>query len=80
MKLTNKYLWQKGDTLTSIAIKYRRGSQWRELLDHNIILIRESNYLLREGDVIEIPDSWFPLPDYSFETEIKGSSGYRRVG
>jgi len=77
--LTTTYTWQEGDTLALIAHKYRRPAQWTELLDYNKHKIAfELNYLMRAGDTIRIPESWFPLPAApSFGTKFIGSKGER---
>lgn len=77
LNLTTEYIWQAGDTMMLVALKYRRPGQWLELLDLNTKLLLECRYMLKPGDVIKVPESWFPLPDWQFETKIKGSSGYR---
>ena len=78
LNLTTEYTWQAGDTLHMIAHKYRRPNQWTELLDLNKTLISNNHYLMRAGDVIKIPEDWFPLPELpGFTTKFKGSSGER---
>lgn len=71
------YTWQAGDTFATIALKYRRPKQYAELVDLNKVLLSKNNYLMRAGDVIKIPEDWFPLPSYEFGTKFKGSKGER---
>lgn len=68
--LGKQYSWQKGDTLMLIATKYRRTSQWLELLELNKGKFKNWCHLPRVGDIIDIPEDWFPLPDYSFEVKV----------
>ena len=80
LNLTTRYKWLPGDTLMLIALKYRRPGQWLELLDLNKMVLMNNQYQMREGDVIDIPEDWFPLPEpVSFTTKFKGSSGTRVV-
>lgn len=77
LNLTTEYVWQDGDTFMLIAAKYRRTDQWLELLDLNKVLLYNNRYRMCTGDTIQVPPSWFPLPDFSFTTKFVGSSGYR---
>lgn len=74
LRLTTRYEWQEGDTLALIALKYRRPNQWTELLDHNKVVIANQRYIMKPGDIIEIPESWFPLPTITYGTKFIGSS------
>lgn len=77
MTLGKQYTWQAGDTFHTIACRYCRPHQYTELIDHNRVLLVKNSYLMRAGDVIEIPDSWFPIPTLEFTTKFRGSHGER---
>lgn len=78
LNLSTEYAWEPGDTLMLIAYKYRRPGQWTELLDLNKTQISQKQYQMRPGDVIKVPEDWFPLPEApGFTTKFKGSMGTR---
>lgn len=79
LNLGTEYIWQAGDTMMLVALKYRRPGQWTELLDLNKIMLMNNRYMLKAGDLIQVPADWFPLPNYSFDTKLKGSHGTRQV-
>ncbi len=77
LNLTTEYTWQAGDTMMLVALKYRRLDKWLELLDLNKGLLMDNRYMMRAGDVIQVPESWFPLPNFERDTtRFKGSHGY----
>lgn len=77
--LGKTYTWQEGDTLAWIACKYNRQNQWIELLDLNKEYIRSKRYIMRAGDTIQIPESWFPIPTIDRDvTNFKGSHGHAK--
>lgn len=72
------YVWEHGDTFALVAIKYRRTQrEYIEVLDLNKALVRRNNWIMRPGDVIEIPDSWFPLREPDFNVVVVGTWGRR---
>lgn len=75
--MSREYVWERGDTLATIAIKYCRGPQWKELLTYNLKVLWDNRHIMKPGDVIEIPDSWFPIPNHEYGIKVVGSSGYR---
>lgn len=77
LNLTTEYIWQTGDTMATIACKYRRQDQVLELIELNKWYLFECRGLSKAGDKIKIPEDWFPLPQWGYETKLKGSSGYR---
>ena len=80
LNLTTKYTWEPGDTMMLIALKYRRPGQWLELLDLNKRLLMNNQYQMHEGDIIDVPENWLPLPEpVGFTTKFKGSVGTRVV-
>lgn len=79
-ELGKEYIWRAGDTFMIIAHRYRRPGQFTELLDLNKSLLRKNRYRMVEGDIIQIPDHWFPLPQLVFGTRLSGSSGYKEFG
>lgn len=79
LNLTTKYVWQRGDTFMLIAHKYRRPGQWTELLDLNKREVQRNNYIMREGDEIQIPEDWFPLPVPAYTTKFRGTHGIRQA-
>lgn len=81
LNLGLKYTWQAGDTMALIAPKYRRAApnEYIELVDLNKMVLRNNRYLMREGDIIDIPPHWFPLRTLSRDvTNFKGSYGYAK--
>jgi hypothetical protein len=78
LNLTTEYTWQAGDCFSTVAIKYRRQvKDYLHLLELNKDLVRKNNYIMRPGDVIKVPEDWFPLREVSFGTKIIGSKGIR---
>ena len=72
------YVWEEGDTFALIACKYRRTErEYIEVLDLNKALVRRNNWIMRPGDIIEIPDSWFPLQEPDFNVVVVGTWGRR---
>lgn len=71
------YTWKAGDTMALVAHVYCRPKQWQELVDLNKGLLYKVKYRLQAGDVIQIPDSWFPIPNLTFRTKFIGSKGER---
>lgn len=75
--LKDKYTWQHGDTFALIACKYRRPDQWLQLLDCNKKVLQNNQYIMKEGDQIDIPPEWFPLPPLPERyVKILGSYGH----
>lgn len=79
LRLTTEYTWEAGDTFMLVAHKYRRPGQWLELLDLNKALVSKNRYLMRAGDVIQVPEDWFPLPTPTYTTNFRGSHGIRQT-
>ena len=77
--LGSEYTWEAGDTFMLIALKYRRPSQWLELLDLNKRTLQNNRYLMCTGDNIEVHHEWFPLPTYEYNTKFRGSHGTRII-
>lgn len=77
--LGKEYAWRPGDTLALIACRYGKTARndFLEILDLNRMVLERNRYLMREGDVIKIPEHWFPLTPQSFTTEFRGSHGTR---
>lgn len=67
-----------GDTLAVIATRYcRPHNDYLKLLALNRRVLETNNYLMREGDPINIPEDWFPIRTVKFNMRFKGSHGTR---
>ena len=76
------YRWELGDCLASIAVKYQRPSNdWKALYILNNELFSKRHNLILTGDLIKIPEEWFPLKSmWSYDrakVEV-GNQDYRR--
>lgn len=81
-ELGRLYRWELGDCLASIAVKYQRPfSDWKVLYELNKELYYKRHNLILTGDLIKIPEDWFPLKStWSFDkTKVEvGNQDYRR--
>jgi hypothetical protein len=61
-ELGRLYRWELGDCLASVALKYQRpSSDWKVLYALNAELFYKRHNRILTGDLIKIPEEWFPL-------------------
>lgn len=78
LNLSTTYVWQPGDTLALVALKYRRPGEHEALIPLNQSQLYHRRYKLEPGDQINIPTYWLPLKEPpSFSTKFTGSKGER---
>lgn len=63
LNLGLEYIWKAGDTPAWVALMYRQHEdKYEELYKLNRGLWDRNRFGFNVGDVIKIPEHWFPLP------------------